>query len=143
MSIERTRQAMHVHERTWIVVLCGALTLPGFLGSVVAEEGASPKRISQFGRYEGYSHPTFDGWVRTSEYIMVRDGTRIAVDIFRPTNDGVLHTDPLPVIWEHRRYQRASVETNGVIHSQLDRPDHPMRKVVSSPVSSDTAAEVR
>ena len=131
MSIERTRQAIRIRERIWIVILCGVLTLPGFLGSVVAEEGASPKRISRFGCYEGYSQPVFDGWVRTSEYLTVRDGTRIAVDIFRPTNHGVLHTDPLPVIWEHRRYQRASADTNGAIQSQLDRPDHPMREVVS------------
>ncbi len=87
-------------------------------------------RVSTLGRYEGYSEAVYDGWVRTSQYVTVRDGTRIAMDIFRPTKKGVLHEEPLPAIWEHRRYQRASIDENGVIHSQLDRQDHPMRKVV-------------
>jgi len=87
-------------------------------------------RISTLGRYEGYSEAVYDGWVRTSQYVTVRDGTRIAIDIFRPTKQGVLHEEPLPVIWEHRRYQRASIDEDGNVSSQLDRPDHPMRKVV-------------
>jgi len=88
------------------------------------------QRVSTLGHYQGYSEAVFDGWVRTSQYVAVRDGTRIAIDIFRPTNKGVLHEKPLPVIWEHRRYQRASVDRNGKISSQLDRQDHPMRKVL-------------
>jgi len=88
------------------------------------------QRISEPGRYSGYSEQLYDGWQRSSLYVTVRDGTKLAVDIFRPTRDGRLHQEPLPVIWEHRRYQRASQDSNGKIHSQLDRQDHPMRKVV-------------
>jgi len=73
----------------------------------------------------------FDGWIRTSRYVPVRDGTHLAIDIFRPTNKGVVHAEALPVIWEHRRYQRASIDRDGAMHSQLDRQDHPMRKVVA------------
>ena len=87
-------------------------------------------RVSTLGRYQGYSEAVFDGWVRTSQYVTVRDGTRIAIDLFRPTKQGIPHEMPLPVIWEHRRYQRASIDEDGAIHSQLDREDHPMRKVV-------------
>ena len=38
-------------------------------------------------------------WVRQSQYIMVRDGTRLAADILRPVRDGAVITRPLPVIW--------------------------------------------
>ncbi len=103
--------------------LCGLLLLclPTGIG---AEE-----RVSKPGQYQGYSEAAFDGWNRTSRYISMRDGTKIAVDIFRPTSQGTLHADPLPVVWEHRRYQRASIDPSGRILSQLDRPDHPMRKL--------------
>ena len=66
------------------------------------------QRISEPGRYEGYSEPRYDGWQRSSQYITVRDGTKIAIDIFRPTQESRVHIEPLPVIWEHRRYQRAA-----------------------------------
>jgi putative CocE/NonD family hydrolase len=88
------------------------------------------QRISEPGRYSGYSEPLYDNWQRSSVYVPMRDGVKIAVDIFRPTLKGRLHSEPLPVIWEHRRYQRASQGNDGRIYSQLDRQDHPMRKVV-------------
>ncbi len=109
----------------WTVIFSGLTLVSGASLCVAAE------RVSTLGRYEGYSEAVFDGWVRTSRYVTARDGTRIAIDIFRPTEEGVLHEEPLPVIWEHRRYQRASIDENGTVSSQLDRADHPMRKVVS------------
>lgn len=112
-------------DRTWALVFCGLVLLSG------ATLRLASGRISTLGRYEGYSEAGFDGWVRTSQYVAVRDGTRIAIDIFRPTQQGVLHTESLPVIWEHRRYQRAFIDENGAVSSQLDRADHPMRKVLS------------
>jgi hypothetical protein len=98
-------------------------------GDLVASQNVK-QLISEPGRYEGYSEPVYDGWQRSSVYVTVRDGTKIATDIFRPTQQGKLHSETLPVIWEHRRYQRASQDENGRIFSQLDRGDHPMRKVV-------------
>ncbi len=86
--------------------------------------------ISQPGQYEGYSVPIYDGWQRSSCYVTVSDGTRLALDIFRPTRHNRLHQDALPVIWEQRRYQRASQDKNGNISSQLDRSDHPMCQVI-------------
>ncbi|MCP4613285.1 MAG: CocE/NonD family hydrolase [Planctomycetes bacterium] len=72
----------------------------------------------------------YNGWSRTSQYVTVRDGTRIAVDIMRPAYNGAAAKRPLPVIWEQRRYHRASVQ-DGRIRCQLDRGDHPMRDVGS------------
>jgi putative CocE/NonD family hydrolase len=70
----------------------------------------------------------YNGWSRTSKYVTVRDGTRIAVDILRPAYNGAAEKRPLPVILEQRRYHRASIQ-GGRIRCQLDRGDHPMRDV--------------
>lgn len=48
-------------------------------------------------------------WTRESRYITVRDGTRLAADIFRPVRNGVVESRPLPVIWMLHRYLRASL----------------------------------
>ena len=102
----------------------------GFIVSDCMGEEAAGLRISKPGQYEGYSEPLYDRWQRSSVYVTVRDGTRLAVDLFRPMRRGRVHQEPLPVVWEHRRYQRASQDDTGRVSSQLDRDDHPMRKVV-------------
>jgi predicted acyl esterase len=68
-------------------------------------------------KYKKYLHLIYKTWVRTSQYITVRDGTRLAADIFRPAKNGKPVTDPLPVIWTHHRYHRASVK-----NSKLPKP---------------------
>ena len=57
----------------------------------------------------------YDGWTRTSQYLTMRDGVRLATDIFRPTKGGALHTDKLPVIWTHHRYHRAFFRNDSLI----------------------------
>lgn len=64
--------------------------------------------ISAPGQYSGYSEPVYDGYERSSFYVPVRDGTRLAVDLFRPTQDGELADEPLPVVWMHSPYNRRS-----------------------------------
>lgn len=120
---------MRAESAVWTTTVRRNIT---FLVALVACSWATAQpRVSEPGRYEGYSQARFDGWTRTSQYVAVRDGTRIAIDIFRPTHHGALHDAPLPVVWEHRRYQRASIGPDGRITSQLDRGDHPMRTVVA------------
>ena len=111
------------------IALLGLLWTMGQAG-VLSAAAQPEQRISKPGQYQGYSQALFDGWQRTSQYITMRDGTRIALDVFRPTKSNVLHEERLPAIWEHRRYQRAAIDQDGGIHSQLDREDHPMRKLV-------------
>jgi putative CocE/NonD family hydrolase len=57
----------------------------------------------------------YDGWTRTSQYLTMRDGVRLATDIFRPTRGGVLHTEKLPVVWTHHRYHRAFFRNDSLI----------------------------
>jgi len=71
---------------------------------------AQTEKISSFGRYSGYSEAVYDGWVRSSRYVTVRDGTRLAVDLFRPTRGGKVAEEKLPVVWTHNRYRCAVVD---------------------------------
>jgi len=63
-------------------------------------------RVSEFGRYEGWSEALFDGWATSSLYVTMRDGVRLAVDVTRPTFYGELVEEPFPVVWTHSRYHR-------------------------------------
>jgi putative CocE/NonD family hydrolase len=66
-------------------------------------------KISKPGEYSGYSREIYNSVVRISKYLNIR-GTNIAVDIFRPSEDGVSPVDePYPVIYQHYAYNRARV----------------------------------
>src|SRR5215210_9015851 len=56
--------------------------------STTAPPSSTAPKVSSFGKYSGYSEPVYDGWVRSSRYVTVRDGTRLAVDVFRPSLGG-------------------------------------------------------
>lgn len=82
---------------------------------------AAPPKVSEFGKYSGYSEAVYDGWVRTSQYVPMRDGTRLAVDIVRPTLHGKVATERLPVVWTHHRYQRAFFDFSEMkLYSMVD-----------------------
>lgn len=87
--------------------------------AVLSLAAAPVPKVSQFNRYSGYSEAAYDGWVRSSRYVTVRDGTRLAVDLFRPTRGGKVATEKLPVVWTHDRYQRETVE-KGKTYTILD-----------------------
>lgn len=101
-----------------ITLLLGVIVLSLGLVTILPGHGQEEK-VSRFGEYRGYSKPLYDGWIRSSQYITVWDGTKIAIDIFRPTKDGKVVEDPLPVIWTHSRYHRASV-VEGKLRTMID-----------------------
>jgi putative CocE/NonD family hydrolase len=72
------------------------------------------------GEYQDYSQPLYSDWVKTSQYVAMRDGTRLAVDIFRPAQDGQPVQDALPVIWAYERFQRAAM-VQGREFTELER----------------------
>jgi putative CocE/NonD family hydrolase len=96
-----------------------SLLLAALLAAASIAAAQTAPRVSEFNRYSGYSRPVYDGWVRSSRYVAVRDGTRLAVDIFRPTRGGKVAEEKLPVVWTHHRYQRAQVE-DGKMFTILD-----------------------
>jgi putative CocE/NonD family hydrolase len=71
--------------------------------------------ISRPGEYSGYSEVLYDEWVRNSQYVEVRDGTKLAVDIYRPAADGVAVETPYPVLFEFTPYRRAYYRPGGTI----------------------------
>ncbi|MFN0182075.1 MAG: CocE/NonD family hydrolase [Gemmatimonadales bacterium] len=73
-------------------------------------------RVSRPGAYQGYSTEQYDGYQRSSLYLTMRDGVRLAADIIRPTKGGVLHQERLPVVWAHHRYHRATI-VNGALRT--------------------------
>jgi uncharacterized protein len=73
------------------------------------------ERVSRPGVYEGYSSPAYDGYRRESRYVAMRDSVRLAVDIYRPTRQGVVHDEALPVVWTHHRYNRAFMKGDTLV----------------------------
>lgn len=69
----------------------------------------SDTKVSKLGEYSGYSAPKYKDWVRTSQYVTVRDGTKLALDIIRPAVDGKPVDEKLPILYIHERYQRADM----------------------------------
>jgi uncharacterized protein len=76
------------------------------LVGIAAAQTSSAEKVSRPGEYRGYSSAQFDGHELTSQYVAVRDGTKLAVDVFRPTREGKVATDKLPVVWMHTPYNR-------------------------------------
>ncbi len=64
------------------------------------------EKISRPGEYQGYAEEKYDGYQLQSQYIEMRDGTKIAIDVFRPTLDGAHAEEKLPVLWMHTPYNR-------------------------------------
>lgn len=90
----------------------GGLLMAGLPGPGVAQQNAP---LSRVGHYAAWDHPTYDGYKRTSEYVTMRDGVKIAIDVFRPTLKGQIEGRPLPVIWMNTPYNRRGFEGKSTI----------------------------
>lgn len=90
------------------VISCGiiALVLSCAGSALRAADATDATRISAPGHYAGYAQASYDGYQRSSFYVPARDGTRLAVDLFRPTRAGQLSSERLPVVWMHTPYNR-------------------------------------
>jgi putative CocE/NonD family hydrolase len=95
---------------------CVAGLALGILATHAMAEGVGPE--ARFGSYR--PDPTFDGKVRQSHYVTVRDGTRLAVDVYLPTRDGQVASGPLPVVWNFTPYNRATRVSDGTIRPTAD-----------------------
>ncbi|UCG81333.1 MAG: CocE/NonD family hydrolase, partial [Desulfobacterales bacterium] len=63
-------------------------------------------KVSEFGKYRGYSEEIYDGNKRISDYLTLSDGRRLAYDLIRPTQKGVPASEPLPVLFKYTPYLR-------------------------------------
>jgi hypothetical protein len=67
------------------------------------------EKVSEFGKYHGYTEDVYDSDIRTSDFLTLPDGTRLAYDLFIPTKDGVPANGPLPTLFKYTPYNRAWV----------------------------------
>src|ERR1700712_2277978 len=66
-----------------------------------------PGSVSKPGEYSGYGDKIYSGYALSSQYVAMRDGTKLAVDLYRPKEkDGTVTEAPLPVLWMHTPYNR-------------------------------------
>lgn len=88
--------------------LSGVLVLVAVAGLLSGSPSAAETAplVSKPGQYSGYSPVLYDGYQLSSQYVAARDGTKLAVDIFRPTRDGKLADQPWPVLFMHTPYNR-------------------------------------
>lgn len=90
------------------------------------------EQTSSFGHYTSPTADRFDGVERTSRHVTMRDGVCLAVDIFRPTDEGAPTGEALPALWTHTRYQRASLSESGTVISTVENWDDWLFPVIRS-----------
>lgn len=95
----------HFTRRT-VLTLLAVISLAMVL-FVVFQGRVSDEKISEFGKYQGYSESIYDSRQRTSDYLTLSDGTRLAYDLFLPTQKNALADKPLPVLFKYTPYGRA------------------------------------
>jgi putative CocE/NonD family hydrolase len=76
------------------------------LGLTAACNRSPRKKVSQFGQYQGYSQALYDGYQRSSQYLMLGDGTRLAYDLYLPIKNGAPAVKPLPTLFKYTPYLR-------------------------------------
>jgi putative CocE/NonD family hydrolase len=67
---------------------------------------AGQVKVSEFGKYQGYSKEIYDGNKRISDYLTLSNGTRLAYDLILPTKKGVPASEALPVLFKYTPYLR-------------------------------------
>lgn len=113
------------HSLFLVFASTAALALSGGLGTEQPAAGNAEKaaeKVSAFGRYSGYSFVRFNGFDRKSVYVPARDGTRLAIDVYRPVRDGVVTDEKLPVVWTFLPYNRAIRGDDGRITPNMGAP---------------------
>ena len=66
-------------------------------------------KVSEFGKYQGYSEKIYDGTQRISDYLTLSNGTKLAYDLILPTRKGVRADKPLPVLFLYTPYLRTFI----------------------------------
>ncbi len=127
-----SKSAGAIDRRDILTIAAGGVASAAF-GSFSPGPAEAAERVSSLGVYSGYSGEAYDGWARTSVYVPVRDGVKLAVDIFRPTAGGAVHAERLPMVWIPKRYQRATIRPDGSLVTTID--------TVAGTVSYDLTAQ--
>ena len=87
-------------------------------GVALAQPAAVPA-TDGFGKLPAIEGTPYGRYQRQSIYVPVKDGTRLAVDIYRPMTAAGVETKPLPVVFYYARYWRAKQLPDGAIMTNL------------------------
>jgi len=88
------------------VVAVGVVAVAGLALGLLFWPRTPREKISEFGRYQGYSQNRFDGTKLVSDYLNLPDGKKLAYDLILPTTKGVVAAERLPVIFKYTPYLR-------------------------------------
>jgi hypothetical protein len=83
----------------------GAVFLALAVFIYVRADAASGK-TSALGQYKGYSQAVYDGSRRSSDYLPLPNGTKLAYDLILPTKNGKPAAERLPVLFKYTPYLR-------------------------------------
>ncbi len=94
-------------KRKWTNFL-KVTAIVAFIAPLLGCQAKAPQaKISEFGKYRGYSAEIYDGAQRTSDFLALSDGTRLAYDLFLPAKKGIPASHPLPTLFLYTPYNRA------------------------------------
>lgn len=88
----------------FFLALVGAV-FSTYSGAQTATKPTAEEKVSYPGHYKGYTFPLYKGVQRSSFYLTMRDGVKIAVDLHLPK--GLKEGDKVPTILFQTRYVRA------------------------------------
>jgi len=74
--------------------------------------------------------PQYPDYQRTSLYVPVRDGTRLAVNIYRPANASGVETDRLPVVFAFTPYRARFTDARGQVQEAALQDNLAMRSLI-------------
>ncbi len=103
------RGKVEIREMHTLIKLSYGLVLLAIMMGVwliYTGRSAANEKVSRLGEYEGYSRAIYNGYSRTSAYLKLANGTRLAYDLILPTKNGVPAASPLPVLFKYTPYLR-------------------------------------
>jgi len=100
---------LKLFKRNVFVITCVLITGLTFSCAYKTSSSDCENCISKPGEYLGYSEPVYaEDYDLSSQYVKMRDGTKLAIDICRPKDKTTREVidEPLPVLWMHTPYNR-------------------------------------
>jgi len=120
---------MKGYARRFFLLFGLLLILLGLTVSTGYAQPQAQQKVSAPGQYSGYTSPEYKSFTVTSQYITMRDGVRIAVDIYMPA-DGPAR-DKFPTVLVMLPYHRADMTDKGVSQPYATDPTSEFRVVMS------------
>ena len=121
-------------------LLAAALACGVSQGALAAPAPSAAPAVDGFGVYPPLKGEAYLRYQRQSLYVPVRDGVRLAVDVFRPMTPKAVEDKPLPVVFYYARYWRARQLPDGSVSTNLGIL--PKGQTIGSLVSRDSSGRL-